>query len=717
MVITLRGGWAGGDLAEIADVNADGLKDIVAANYNPKNVAVYYGNGSLFGGWPVPETVQVVPHPTSGDLNADGVKEIVYAGTSGVISARHIDGSIMWSNNACQSVGGGILYGPVLADLNGDDQPEILFSCNSLFNPSSIFVLDASGNPYGLWGGVPAHSVVWGTPSSFDFDGDKKRDVVVYGMDAAGMGGYFIQSYHENGSQFWLVHPEEESTQIPPRYESPIISDVDGDGAFEIISTSYNGSTSRIHVFNSAGVAERSWTMNCTSPSNTIVSGAGSGAAIISYCNGTVYSWEADGTLSWSVDVGANAGGTAAEHFPAAGDLNGDGLVETVVPAGNRLVILSSAGNVLVNRTLEDYFGSCFYLTTPSIGNVDGDAKPELVLGAKSGCGPAPGNISTFEVVNRPNLVLFNPKNQTYDSSTIPLDYSAWDSPPGMDSAWYSVDGGVNVSLYGNTTISFENGTHVLFIYANDTLGNVNSTTVTFSINVTQLCNESWSCTDWSTCSGGVQVRVCTDAHDCGTTAGKLPENQTCVIPPPVPPSGGGGGGGSGAYCGDSIVQKWTGEECESNSDCNASYACKACKCVRTCTENWTCSAWSGCASAGGFNNRKCTDTNNCGTGANAPAESRGCATATGGVSVKINPPFLDINAVSEITCGNGNCSEGKNCANCPDDCGACDDAIADSGQGHDLAGLVTGAIQYSLSGLIVTAVIFIFLLSAIWKK
>lgn len=41
-------------------------------------------------------------------------------------------------------------------------------------------------------------------------------------------------------------------------------------------------------------------------------------------------------------------------------------------------------------------------------------------------------------------------------------------------------------------------------------------------------CTESWSCTVWSSCVGGVQTRTCTDANNCGTTVNKPAESQSC---------------------------------------------------------------------------------------------------------------------------------------------------------------------------------------------
>ena len=47
---------------------------------------------------------------------------------------------------------------------------------------------------------------------------------------------------------------------------------------------------------------------------------------------------------------------------------------------------------------------------------------------------------------------------------------------------------------------------------------------------VTAPCQESWSCTAWSACSGGTQTRTCTDANSCGTTTSKPIESQSCIV-------------------------------------------------------------------------------------------------------------------------------------------------------------------------------------------
>jgi PGF-pre-PGF domain-containing protein len=43
-------------------------------------------------------------------------------------------------------------------------------------------------------------------------------------------------------------------------------------------------------------------------------------------------------------------------------------------------------------------------------------------------------------------------------------------------------------------------------------------------------CIESWTCTDWSVCTGGTQTRICTDTNACGIIVNKPVESQTCEV-------------------------------------------------------------------------------------------------------------------------------------------------------------------------------------------
>ncbi len=79
-----------------------------------------------------------------------------------------------------------------------------------------------------------------------------------------------------------------------------------------------------------------------------------------------------------------------------------------------------------------------------------------------------------------PSLTLTEPRNTIYSTNTsLSLNYTATDSF--LDKTFYSLDNQANVTLNGNTTFNVSYGTHTLILYTNDSKGNLNSTSVTFT--------------------------------------------------------------------------------------------------------------------------------------------------------------------------------------------------------------------------------------------
>ena len=70
-------------------------------------------------------------------------------------------------------------------------------------------------------------------------------------------------------------------------------------------------------------------------------------------------------------------------------------------------------------------------------------------------------------------------------------------------------------------------GFTVIETYNEDARGE-NSTI--YGLNLLSLeCEESWSCTGWTACSGSTQTRTCTDANKCGTTDTRPTLSQSCT--------------------------------------------------------------------------------------------------------------------------------------------------------------------------------------------
>ena len=62
---------------------------------------------------------------------------------------------------------------------------------------------------------------------------------------------------------------------------------------------------------------------------------------------------------------------------------------------------------------------------------------------------------------------------------------------------------------------------------------NLNIAEMTFeeyNVVLTTICTESWSCSEWSSCSDDQQTRTCIDLNNCGGTNNKPSEKQDCQV-------------------------------------------------------------------------------------------------------------------------------------------------------------------------------------------
>jgi hypothetical protein len=56
----------------------------------------------------------------------------------------------------------------------------------------------------------------------------------------------------------------------------------------------------------------------------------------------------------------------------------------------------------------------------------------------------------------------------------------------------------------------------------------ITTTTTIPGATTTTICQERWTCTDWSSCENGLQTRTCTEENNCGTDLYKPFESQPC---------------------------------------------------------------------------------------------------------------------------------------------------------------------------------------------
>src|SRR3989344_5180727 len=79
-----------------------------------------------------------------------------------------------------------------------------------------------------------------------------------------------------------------------------------------------------------------------------------------------------------------------------------------------------------------------------------------------------------------PKIYIDSPLNQTYTATSIDLKYTIVDNS--LDTTYYNIDNGENITITGNISFTTTLGSHTLKLFANDTLGRLNSSSVTFAV-------------------------------------------------------------------------------------------------------------------------------------------------------------------------------------------------------------------------------------------
>lgn len=291
-----------------------------------------------------------------GDLDGDGVAEIVVGLSDGTVVALDNRGAERWrykmsgiiSNYRC----------PVPVDLNGDAQCEVI-------------ITDDRGYVVCL---SPLGERVWrfridryyASPTAVaDLDRDGELEIV-YGTE-----NDRVVCLTSRGTLKWVRAIEGKFART-----APTLGDVNADGYLDVaVTTSFNTPHAMIHVL-SGPTGEILWsspTVMWAYASNVIVDLDGDGSAEV-ICAGRgrrVHLFNADGSLRWILKLK----GGGFYHETAVADITGDGNYELI--SGNRhgpgVDVIGDRGEALTN------FGDDDCSVTPLVGDIDRDGKLELI--------------------------------------------------------------------------------------------------------------------------------------------------------------------------------------------------------------------------------------------------------------------------------------------------------------------------------------------------
>jgi hypothetical protein len=280
----------------------------------------------------------VVSTPVVGDLDLDGIPEVVASDYAGTYVLDGTSGTVLWSIPGTDGYSG-----VALGDVDGDGFGDIITTRGSYGTPHSIEAWDSTGTR--LWatmGGKGEETY----PLIADLDADGDVEVVVNEYVFDGATGAVLFTLAISGGQ----------------WGAPAAADMDGDGVMEILLENriYDLTGKALMTCGVGGIGSFPHPVNVDADleGEFLVAGYGQ----MTLCDD-------DGTQLWSRTYPSY--GTAM----ACADFDGDGLMEFAFPTGNVLYLIDDDGSNLWTTPIADASG----LAGTTSWDVNYDGAPEIV--------------------------------------------------------------------------------------------------------------------------------------------------------------------------------------------------------------------------------------------------------------------------------------------------------------------------------------------------
>jgi PKD repeat protein len=296
----------------LADINGDGALEIIVEerDYPDGYMGVYYGNGTSVPGFPA--LMDYIPGSAAavGDINGDGIPEIIGESYYSVV-AFDINGNML--DGFPYTLGSDRVFSyssPVLADLDGDGNREIIVGDHSLSaGNGAVHVITHEGTAFPGW---PKFTSNWiyGPPSIGDIDGDGSLDIAVGDQVLSGSPATKVYAWDVDGNMLdgW---PSENVWSINNQI---ILADIDGDNQIELMWDD-NTNDGKYLGYNHDGSPMEGWPLEVNSSTffmNPVIADVNNDG-VTDICGGgidiggtydcSIYLWDADAEMHPELNV------------------------------------------------------------------------------------------------------------------------------------------------------------------------------------------------------------------------------------------------------------------------------------------------------------------------------------------------------------------------------------------------------------------------------
>lgn len=366
----------------VGDLDNDGIKEIVVGTKG-RQLWVLNANGTVRSGWPQNLPAEVVGSPAIGLIDGDAFPDIAvgFKGTTdptgkGGIRAYRRDGSLIWSRlTATDEADDGVYSSPAIGNVDGLGGNEVVVGSFDF----RVYAIQSNGTDLPGWP-KKLRDTIFSSPALFDLDGDGRLEIII-GVDTHLEGPPL--NTPDGGALYVFRH---DATIFPgfPRFidqtmmSSPAVGDIDLDGKPEIVvggGVFYSGNVGRkVYAYRCDGTFLPGWPVSVEaqifdSPALGNIEGDGRLEVVITDENANVYAFRSNGSQIFKTKPKSFFGTSGNADNSIIADVTGDGVPEILVATNTEIAVLTASGAQLTDDGSHDGRKS-YYMDTAASGAV-----------------------------------------------------------------------------------------------------------------------------------------------------------------------------------------------------------------------------------------------------------------------------------------------------------------------------------------------------------